>query len=352
MPANFNKAPSLRSPKVSPNSQIGGKLIRMAGLLQLGQFMYDMWKPFEDQPAPEGLTKFNPGVAPRSWTSQYDVNGKLTGWRVPGRLLAQNIAVQLGYATDMATVPRVLTGFTTMTAYLDGPRPSGFGNPYVDWRRSFTMYAGQYAPPARGNVEIDPFTAQPIGSPQSDPWSIPRNAPNYRPSQQAVTPVVGVAANPDPGFGFVIAPVGPVLPTGPYGRLPNVKERKYRLSGASGVLAATFLHTVSASTELLDFWNVLLDAMGFKYVNYQSGAGFWLRNPKLGDNRFGQQVQWFLDHGFSEFDRNKFLQGLVSNVLEDRIVGKISKKSAKSYLDLNRAFGHGRPVSIGAGMLF
>ena len=317
-------------------------------LLGAGLLLYDMWKPFDkpddvDDIRWQGLS---PGVAPRGWTS---VPG---GWQAPG--IGQSIQLyrQGGWIWQTAFIPFVLTDFNTWTLYLNGPQHVGANWWDPDscyWYNSFTIYKGQYGLQPRPGNYFNPFQAGLHGAAvQPDFWQYPQN---YTRPDIEVSPALNRPPVVDPwGVGVVVPvnePLGPPKADWPYAKKPG-RESKYK----AGPIIAALLHIAGSGTEGLDFWNAVLDALGFKYVKRRDGPGWWDRAPTLGDNRFWQQWEYLKNYGLKNLDLNQLLRNLIYNYLEDLGYGKLSQLHNNSYLDMQEKYGQRPIVGIGTGPVF
>lgn len=102
----------------------------------------------------------------------------------------------------------------------------------------------------------------------------------------------------------------------PVPRLALALDFDMRIGGAKGPekkrrgpLPEGLFYILNNLTEFKDFWDVLLDAMGWEY------------NKEIGGNGIIQQINWVMDGGWQYFDAETFVKGLIAEALTDLAYG-------------------------------
>lgn len=194
-------------------------------------------------------------------------------------------------------------------------------------------------------VVFDPMLlpiGQPVPSPAPLPWrAIPERRPNpYRVDQptSGYYPPGEEPARPPESVPDVVAEPGGVYHQPPSHQYrppgPREKERKARVR-----LPAGFLRVVSEATEYLDYLDALYDALDRQYkVRFPSGRIKKVPTP--------QEKARALYYAFDKVDGaylKRALKNLLTNEIEDRLIGAASQKASR----INRYLG--RPVGIQTG---
>lgn len=336
IPANTNRRPP-GPPRPPVRGAVAARraerlsrgLSRALTAVALAGAVYEAWKPYE--PASDVQ------LPTRQWPNRDGWVREGNGWRIPGKNGFQTVPdpVFVGTITETSFEPDVVN--TPYHHY--GPRwQPRKGSSYIEW-----LY-GWYRPRNSRIGFTYPLTeAGAVADALADARYRWHNGTVYpgRNAPRVASDVAVLVTNLPPGGVAVV-------PDTPAGRPPKgVKERKYR-SGKGWVSAL-----LSTITETADLWNAVLEASGWKYVDRQSGAGWWDRNPDLEDSRFWQQWDWLIDDGhWRDIDGDVLLRELVKNAIEDFFVAKFNQTGNAKWLDAMERFGFSRPVGPTTGPLF
>lgn len=238
------------------------------------------------------------------------------------------------------------------------------GKPQPGWARTITplrpdlhRQPNPLVRPAEIYPSLDPFSA-PVYQPEPEPNPVPAwpsHMPGLRPYPNRPRTIPDLQPHPDssptensssgepsskpkpdgqPSPAFDLATGGALPPQKPRGRTaPNAREKEKKMRLTSAGRAA--LTGINAFTEGLDFLNALFSALDPKILAQYKGRKLTPAQK--------MEILW---QNFDHIRVDNALQNLITNEIEDRIIGSIGQKVGQA----SRASG--RPIGYQAGPAF
>lgn len=313
-------------------------LFRVAPWLGLALTAYELWELYRNQPGgglafyPNGWTKVNECLSPVPQKPGGTFK-RSKGW------IAICTSGQAMAAVDNWNSPiEVPPTLTQIAKNAEQITPFNRWQQIEHWQRPAGQISGNNpmtspAPVVRGQTaaplpQLDPGLA-PIGQPivwLPIPFTAVPYMPDYIPGIRLAgdgltlgrVEVIQYSPGLDPGTG---RPIEPVVHPGRAGR--RTKERKARVTPAVSFV----LRQINRVTETIDFVDAAYDALPY---NIRRSCGL---------NATPQKKASCVYRHADQIDISSFIENLVRNEIEDRVIGSVARRAGIAARDLDLLFG-------------